>query len=292
MTSIQYKLAELFIKANKIREALIEENLPKLRSKDVQKPIPFPYFSVKYRHQKINGTDCYTFTPPKVSSDEVIVYLHGGAFCFGPQVFHWIFVKKLALDTQRKVLFINYPKSPEHPYPAAIDACTKIIEKIKEPFILMGDSAGGTLSLVISLKLRDEQKKMPTKIVALAPCIECTFSNPEIDKIGEKDVMLHKESLQFIAKDWYASGRDIIKHPYLSPIYAETLKGLPPIFLQVGSHDLLYPDCIAFYKKATKEGHDITLDVGEKMGHDWMIAPEIIPEAKKAMKKMVDFVNN
>ncbi len=290
-TSFPYKLAEEFIKFTKLKKHISELNIKKMRKQDTSKPLPFPYFSVKYKQLIIKGTPCYMLSPPKLKSEEIIVFMHGGAFVFGPQIFHWIFVKKLALETGRKVLFVNYPKAPEHPYPVAVNSCMDIVSTLSNPFILMGDSAGGNLAIVIALKLRDQNKPMPQKIVALAPVVDCTLSNPAISKVEDKDVMLERNSLIYIGENWYAKSKKLLVNAFVSPLYAETLKGLPPLFLQIGTHDILYPDTVLFYEKAKKEGLDITMDLGEKMGHDWMIAPEIIPEAKKAMKKMVDFVN-
>lgn len=256
----------------------------------MNKPVPFPYYSVKYQHEVISNTHCFTFTPPELKSDEIIVYLHGGAFVFGPQIFHWIFVKNLALKTGRRVLFINYPKAPENPFPAAVNSCADVISALQSPYILMGDSAGGNLSIVLALKFRDEELPMPKKIVALAPVVDCTLSNPDITEIEDKDVMLHRESLAFIGENWYAGSKELLKDPYVSPLFAESLKGLPPTFLQIGTHDILYPDTILFYEKAKKEGLDVTLDIGEKMGHCWMVAPVIVPESKLAVKKILDFI--
>lgn len=289
-TSFPYKLAEEFIKFTKLKKHISELNIKEMRKQDSSKPLPFPYFSVKYRQLIIKGTPCYMFTPPKLKSDEIIVFMHGGAFVFGPQIFHWIFVKKLALETGRKVLFINYPKAPENPYPAAVNSCMDIVSTLSNPFILMGDSAGGNLAIVLALKLRDENKTMPQKIVALSPVVDCTLSNPSISEVEDKDVMLERNSLIYIGENWYAKSKKLLVDASVSPLYAKTLKGLPPLFIQIGTHDILYPDTVLFYEKAKKEGVEVSMDLQEGMLHDWMIAPEIIPESKVAAKKIFKFI--
>lgn len=289
-TSFPYKLAEEFIKFTKLKKHISELNIKEMRKQDTSKPLLFPYFSVKYRQLIIKGTPCYMFTPPRIKSDEVIVFMHGGAFVFGPQIFHWIFVKKLALETGRKVLFINYPKAPENPYPAAVNSCMDIVSTLSNPFILMGDSAGGNLAIVLALKLRDENKTMPQKIVALSPVVDCTLSNPSISEVEDKDVMLERNSLIYIGENWYAKSKKLLVDASVSPLYAKTLKGLPPLFMQIGTHDILYPDTVLFYEKAKKEGVEVSMDLQEGMLHDWMIAPEIIPESKVAAKKIFKFI--
>lgn len=78
-----------------------------------------------------------------------------------------------------------------------------------------------------------------------------------------------------------ASARD----PYASPLHAE-LKGLPPIYIQVGDEEVLLDDSVRFADKAKQAGVDITLEIFPEMQHVFQIAAGTLPEADLAIAKI------
>ena len=59
---------------------------------------------------------------PETEATQLILHIHGGAFFLGSMNTHRAFVSDLAASTQMQVIHLDYPLSPEHPYPEAIDA--------------------------------------------------------------------------------------------------------------------------------------------------------------------------
>ncbi|MFT7590081.1 MAG: monoterpene epsilon-lactone hydrolase, partial [Limisphaerales bacterium] len=72
--------------------------------------------------------------------------------------------------------------------------------------------------------------------------------------------------------------------PFLSPVLGD-LKKFPPLLIQSGTSDILFPDVEIFAKKAEEEGVDIEFEKWENMMHVWHAA-HFIPESKKAISNI------
>ena len=79
------------------------------------------------------------------------------------------------------------------------------------------------------------------------------------------------------------------RSPLASPLFGD-LKDLPPILLQVGSHEAILSDSKEFVEKARSAGVDATLEVWEGMQHEWQYAASILPEGRQAIAHIGDFI--
>jgi acetyl esterase/lipase len=68
--------------------------------------------------------------------------------------------------------------------------------------------------------------------------------------------------------------------------------GLPPLLLQVGTHELLHDDAIVFAEKAAHAGVDVELEIWEDMFHVWHAFAGFMPEADMALDNIATFINN
>ncbi len=103
----------------------------------------------------------------------------------------------------------------------------------------------------------------------------------------KKDIMLNlSEECTYI--EVYLKGADP-RAPLASPIYAD-LQGLPPLLMQVGSHELLLSDVERFAEKARAAGGEVTLEVWPEMQHDWQMAATVLPEGRRAIAHAGEFV--
>ncbi|KAF8160802.1 Alpha/Beta hydrolase protein [Crassisporium funariophilum] len=109
------------------------------------------------------------FAPPEkelCKATELIIDLPGGGFVAMTPEHHEERLRMWAVTTGRPVLALDYGKSPEYPYPFALDesfdayrlmveSCGKLIGMSgkKLSIILSGDSAGGTLAVNVVLKI-------------------------------------------------------------------------------------------------------------------------------------------
>jgi acetyl esterase/lipase len=79
-------------------------------------------------------------------------------------------------------------------------------------------------------------------------------------------------------------------HPYASPLYAD-LKGLPALFIQVSSTEVLLDDSRRVVDRARVAGVDIDFEIWRKMPHVWQLWVPFIPEARRALDLAARFVS-
>ncbi|MEW6092878.1 MAG: alpha/beta hydrolase [Chloroflexota bacterium] len=231
--------------------------------------------------------------PTGLSTQKCILHLHGGTFFAGSINSHRPLAANISIAAQVRVLLIDYRLAPEHPFPAASDDTLAVYLWLLEQgippkdIVVSGDSAGGALVIGLLLTLREQGKPMPAAAVCLSPALDLTFEGETWKKNAKSDVML-EFAKERVGVDLYLKGTDP-RSPQVSPLFAD-LRGLPPILIQVGSSETLLSDAVRFTEKAKAVGVDVTLEVWEGMQHEWQFAVGIIPEARKAIQRIGEFI--
>jgi monoterpene epsilon-lactone hydrolase len=240
-----------------------------------------------------NGVPAEWIVPTGCTTRRCILYLHGGTFITGSIDSHRSLAANIAVAAQARALLIDYRLAPEHPFPAGPqDVMTAYMWLLKngtaaQDIVIAGDSAGGTLTLGLLFSLRDEGKPLPAAAVCLSPAIDLSFSGETWQTNAKADVMLDREK-EKIGIGYYLQGKD--PHtPMASPLFNTNFSGLPPILIQVGSKETLLSDATSFTEKAKAAGGDITLEVWDGMQHEWQFAVGMLPEARRAIKRIGEF---
>ena len=100
-----------------------------------------------------------------------LVFFHGGGFVIGDLDTHEPICAEIARRLDMPVVAVEYRLAPEHPWPAAPDDCEAAARWVAESpdalgrrvtgLVLAGDSAGGNLTIVTALALRDTPAAVP-----------------------------------------------------------------------------------------------------------------------------------
>lgn len=251
---------------------------------------------IKSESVLLGGVECLKISPPNPSK-RVIFYLHGGGFVIGlkDSFHHYGYLPNLAQSTNATVYEIDYRVAPEHPFPAAVDDVLAGYEGLlgmgidPQNIIVMGDSAGGTLTLSLMLKLKDLGLPMPSGSIAMSPATAPVNSVESYHARAEIDPMFTQDMLSHVYTPAYAPPEHN-ENPYLHPLYGE-YEGLPPMLIFVGGCEMLYDHSVLVSHKAKLAGVDVTLDIHENMIHCYPILYDLYDEAKLAMKKVVKFID-
>ena len=268
-------------------------NVEKLRIDDFDRPSPMAKKHCRAEDFRLGTIRGSWLFPLHKKSNKIILYFHGGGYVCGPSILQWRMLSHISSETGCTSLMINYRTAPEHQYPAAIDDMDNVYEFLAESFnrehiIFMGDSAGGGLALGLAMKLRDLNKQMPGKLVLLSPWLDVSMNNPETAGQIELDHMLAVPGL-VEAGDLYR-GTEKNDNPYISPVKGN-LSNLPPVYLMIGTHDLLLPDCRILRRRALAAGMDLLYEEWDEMFHVWMLNVPYLPEAKEAVSKIINFID-
>lgn len=253
--------------------------------------LPEPPKNIAERCEKLEIGAVKSFWIDKENAKNgVLVYLHGGAFYFGPVKEHWQYISQISRQAQMAALVIDYRMSPQHPFPAALDDIAEVVTNLDLPqnWFFVGDSSGGGMCVSMFFKLKESGAKLPKKLMLLSPWLDATLQNPAIDLNKHEDAMMTVERLLNAAREYCAN--DNPKNPLISPMLG-SIEGLPPILLQIGTADLLLWDSRKFYLKCLDAGVNIKYEEYPNAFHDFMMLG-FLPEAKKALKSQVEFLTS
>ena len=242
-----------------------------------------------------NNVPAEWITPGGISTERVILYIHGGSFNSGSINSHRPLAANIALACKARALIIDYRLAPEHPFPSPLEDSLAAYEWLlaagipAEHIAVMGDSAGGTLTLTLLIQLRDQGKSLPALAVCLSPATDFSMWGESWTLNKGKDFMLNQRNIRNSMKIYLRNADR--RSPLVSPLYADML-GLPPLLIQVGSDEVLLSDATRFSEKAKEAGVSVTLEVWNGMQHVWQYTASFLPEARQAIRNMGVFAKS
>jgi acetyl esterase/lipase len=237
----------------------------------------------------------------------VVLYFHGGGFVVGcPGVYvpmvgylqhriRELLTRELGYDVCVEFLLANYRKAPQFPYPRPPQdayAMYKFLldeEKLSPSQIMvMGDSAGGGLTMTTLLRARDEDPSL----VPAAAILSCAY----VDRSYKGDdrespyCVLTADAVETYLNRYHSGEGDPKTWGDASPIDCD-LRQLPPVYIQAAEYDHLLPHSKRLYAKAIQDGLTTwTLEIEPNVPHAFTsMRRSAWPTAAKSLDKMSAF---
>lgn len=228
------------------------------------------YHLEKKKYQERN---IYVLSTKNKPIDRVILYIHGGAYATNLDSNYWDFLSDLAKDTDSTIIIPDYPLAPEYDSKDVFDFMIPFYEEVlervgKEKLIVMGDSAGGGLSLALCQYEGEKGNIQPSKLILISPWLDLTMKNEAIDIVQPYDPKLKKDILKLAAKVYVRDGNmnDYLVSPINGPV-----EHLENVTIFSGSYDILNPDAKLFTKIAETKGIHIDYRESSKSTHIWIL---------------------
>ena len=230
---------------------------------------------------------------PTKEPSACVLYFHGGGYSYYPQAYNQ-FIALITLAAKSTTFALDYRLAPEHRFPAqledALHAYRWLLAEGANPdrLIFAGDSAGGNLTLALLLAAREQKLPLPALAVALSPPtdFEAEFPESGFDGKGNFD-WIEKPMLEQWA-DWFCDTSER-RNPLVSPIRAD-LRALPPIYIQAGRAEILFPSIQAFANRAREQGADVVLETWENMTHDFQLFGLDSPPSADALRRIGEVI--
>lgn len=239
-----------------------------------------------------DGFEVYTLAPRESARRGApageVIYLHGGAYTSPITGIHWRFIARMVEATGLTVTVPLYPLTPEHTCVEISGFALAVYRERLEagaPIVLMGDSAGGGLALSLAMQARDSALTGPRGLVLISPWLDVTMSEPSQTRIEPSDVMLMCPGVRTLGR-WYA-GAWATTDERVSPLFG-TLRGLPPIALFCGSHDILVADARRLAARARLEEVDLAYQEEPGLMHVYPLLG--LPESRRSEARIVQFL--
>lgn len=242
-------------------------------------------------HGHLGGRPC-EWQRPAQDGGRVLLYLHGGAYLIGSAATHRGISGILATCSQRAVCALDYRLAPEHPYPAALEDAVAAYQELlamgyrSEQIVIGGDSAGGNLTLVTALRIRELGLPLPAALVCFSPVTDFTFEH--VHEPAGGDPVLNPAWIKQALALYCPAGQDP-KAPGLSPLFAD-VRGLPPLLIQVGTDELLLNDSLRFAEHAKAAGVAVQLEVYPGLWHVFQAYAGMLKAADFAMARVAGFL--
>jgi monoterpene epsilon-lactone hydrolase len=241
----------------------------------------------------VGGIGAIEVTIDGTDSADVILYFHGGVYVIGSAAASVPLVADLARRTATKVITVDYRLAPEHPYPAALQDARAAYEGLLQQGVdpgriaLAGESAGAGLAMATLLALRDAGKALPSSALLMSPYADLTLSGESLVDRQALDPLLTPDGLRRRVSDYVADAD--ASDPYISPVTGD-LSGLPPMLIQVGSHEILLSDAIRLAVRAATADVAVTLDVVPGVPHVFQAYAAVLDEGDAALDRAAAFI--
>jgi acetyl esterase/lipase len=193
-----------------------------------------------------------------------------------------------------RALIPHYRRAPEHVHPAPVDDATTcyrwlLDQGIKPQHIaLTGDSAGGALAVTTLLRARERGLPMPAATMPLSPWCDMEASAATFESNRDKDALVQRDIVLGMASTFLGEGGNR-KDPLANPLFAD-LRGLPPMYIQVGGDETLLDDSRNLAEAARRAGVDVKLEVEPGMQHVYHFLAGVAPEADTAIISLAAWV--
>lgn len=258
-------------------------------------PIPSSVKKIcNIEEQTIAGSKVWTLTHKQKQSEKVVLYLHGGGHVNNILIFHWKAIASLIEKTGAKFIIPDYPLLPDYTAKETYEMLEEVINSTlkdvkSKNLIVMGDSAGGGLSLGLAQLMRDINfPNQPSQIILLAPELDFHEFLEEVNEIAPYDVMLSPDIFEAIGSRY--CGQLPRDHYMVSPGLGN-LDDLGKISIFIGTHDILHPYTIRLKQRLEKENKEFNFYEYPKMLHVWLVLT-FLKESKPALNQIADLINS
>ena len=152
--------------------------------------------------------------------------------------------------------------------------------------VLAGDSAGGGLAVATLLAARERGLPQPAAVAVFSPWADISRSGASMRTKDGIDPLFSYAALGWYADKYIPDGDR--SAPLASPVFA-TLAGLPPLLIQVGSHEVLLDDAVRLAAAAGLADVDVTLRVAPEGTHVFQLYFGALDEADEALDEVARF---
>lgn len=248
------------------------------------------------REPGLTHCDAEWLEPVSGKPERVILHLPGGAFMTRFVRAERLLLARLCLEANARGRLVFYRLAPENPYPAALEDCLEAYRQLldvgvaPEHILVSGMSAGGCLALAMMLSLRDQGIPLPAGAVLMSPATDLTEQSETGSRIdnAKRDSLLSLEQGEEIRRLYLGGRIELTEHPYVSPVLGD-YTGLPPLYFQVGSTEILLDDSRRCAERAREAGVSAEVEIWDRTPHGWQ-ALSYTPESGRAIARAADFM--
>lgn len=238
-----------------------------------------------------DGTiDLFIYQPFEPGPRPAHLFLHGGGWVLGTirQAIVDAACRERCIGVRCVVVAVDYRKAPEHKFPTGLNDCYAALRWLAdhaeelgvrpELITVGGQSAGGNLAAALTLKVRDEGGPPITFQLLEIPALDLTGNQPSMTELAS-GYGLTRRSMEKFHRD-YLNSLDEAINPYVSPLLAPDLSGLPPAHIMTAEYDPLRDEGAAYAQRLAEAGVSVTYIMHPGHIHGSGAYTKVMPSAR------------
>ena len=235
------------------------------------------------------------YSPGGMNPSPALVYFHGGGWVVCDLDTHDVICRAIARRSGAVVISVAYRLAPEHKFPAAVNDCYAATKWVAENAARLGidrqriavggDSAGGNLAAVISLRSRDDAGPPIALQVLVYPVTDLSsLGTPSYREFAEGYGLTASEMAWF--REQYLARPEDGSSIHASPLLATDLRGLPPALVITAECDPLRDEGEAYAKRLEAAGVPVQYRCYAGMIHPFFSLSGGVPQAREAIAEV------
>ncbi len=213
-----------------------------------------------------------------------VLFFHGGGFVVGSLDSHDDLCAGIAGRLECTVIAVEYRLAPDHPFPAAYDDALAAARAMQGPFVLVGDSAGGTLAAGVAVAMRGEARVLGQVLAYPALGGEALGLASYIEKAKAR--LLTADDMQWYRAQYAAPPGDT----RAAPLLAVDLTGVTPCIAFAAAEDPLCDDAAAWVARLNEAGVVASAHTEDGLPHSYLFARHHSKRATGAFERFADAI--
>lgn len=222
--------------------------------------------------------------PPDPLPGAAVLAIHGGGFIAGSTHTHRRMFGRLAEAAGAATFAAEYGLAPAHVFPSQLDTVTAGYRWLHDQgatrIAITGDSCGAGLAMALAVRARDEGLPAPAGVMLISAWVDLAATGESFD--AGTDPFFTRELVRQLGAN-YLAGADP-HDPLAAPIHAD-LRGLPPVYLQVGSAEAGLDDSRRLAHRLRESGVEVRIEEFAGQLHTFQMAAGRTRVADEAIGK-------
>ncbi|MFI5005445.1 MAG: alpha/beta hydrolase [Solirubrobacterales bacterium] len=233
---------------------------------------------------------------PRAGVLPVALFLHGGGWTLNDIDTHDRLCRRIAARSGWLLASLDYRRAPEHRYPAALEDArfahswllenTDRIEGDAQLSAIVGESSGATIAATLTLLQRDTGAPLPAFQILAYPVTDVPGRWPSHEQRGS-GYTLDGPLVRWFLEQYLPPTYDP-DDPYLFPLAATDLGGLPPALVMTAEFDPLRDEGIAYAERLAAAGVPVEHLHAEDQMHGFLMVDRAIDRAGALIDHLAD----
>ncbi len=230
-----------------------------------------------------------------------LIYVHGGGWVIGDLESHDKVCRSIAAGAQCRVVAVDYRRAPEHPFPASLGDVIGATRWIAanaaslgidaDRLAIGGDSAGGNMSAAMCLFARENGPSLRAQVLIYPSTDNTREAKERPSRIRNAQIPpLTADAVKWFSDKNLPDKTIDLRDWRLSPLYAESLSGLPAALVLTAEYDPLVDEGKAYAERLIEAGVPATYYNFPGQIHGFIELGGVLSATGAAIKMISDFL--